>query len=376
MKSEKSAHSCLLSPDDTVGSFVVERFLGNGGFAEVYRARHRFLDSRFALKVMKACADDMSEEMKEARMLAGLDHPHIVRVTHADVVELPDGRHGYYAMDFMPSGSLTAYWKSFGTRFMPVGEVVRLVGQALSGLAFAHANNILHRDIKPDNILLKTETGRGMCARVSDFGLARSESFLGQLYSNCGTPAYMAPEVFRREGTSKQSDIWSAGVTLYQLLTDKWAYEHSGAVNERTPPCAPPSQINPAADARLDAIVARALRFRREERYANAGEMLAALDGWQSTPPTQSAKDMLAADDDSTVSSKDIAAAAGGAADASIPLSQGEAEKLEKEALDLAGRGRLIDAADRMEEAMRIWPELREHYAMEVQAWRNGITTR
>jgi hypothetical protein len=79
-------------------------------------------------------------------------------------------------------------------------------------------------------------------------------------------------------------------------------------------------------------------------------------------------------DSDGTVSSKDIASDGAGAT--SIPLSRGEAEKLEKEALDLAGRGRLIDAADRMEEAMRIWPELRDQYTMEVQAWRNGITTR
>jgi serine/threonine-protein kinase len=124
-----------------------------------------------------------------------------------------------------------------------------------------------------------------MCARVSDFGLARRESFLGQLYSNCGTPGYMAPEVFRREGTSKQSDIWSAGITLYQLLADRWPYEHAAAVNERTPPCAPPSTLNPAGDARLDAIVARALRFNRGDRYADAGEMLADLEAWKSAPP-------------------------------------------------------------------------------------------
>lgn len=374
MKSESSTRSCLLSPDDTVGSFVVERFLGNGGFAEVYRVRHRFLDSRFALKVMKACVDDMAEEMKEAQMLAGLDHPNIVRVTYADIVELSGGKHSYYVMDFMPSGSLTAYWKTFGTRFMPVEEVVRLVSQALGGLAFAHANNIIHRDIKPDNILLKTETERGLCARVSDFGLARRESVLGVLLSNCGTPAYMAPEIFRSEGSTKQSDIWSAGVMLYQLLADNWPYDpkRAGAINERTPPCAPPSSINPAVDARLDAIVARALQFRREERYENAGEMLAALEAWKTAPAKKSAKEMMS--DDSTVSSKNIAL--DGAAETSVPLSQGAAEKLEKEAIDLAGKGRLIDAADRMEEAMRIWPELREQYAMEVQAWRNGITTR
>jgi serine/threonine-protein kinase len=371
MKSESSSRSCLLSPDNTIGSYIVERFLGNGGFAEVYRVRHRFLDSRFALKVMKADASDMMDEMKEAQMLASFDHPHIVRVTDADIAELSGRKHCYYVMDFMPSGSLAAYWKTFGTRFMPVDEVVRLASQALSGLAFAHANKIIHRDIKPDNILLKTEEGRGLSARVSDFGLARYESILGVLYSNCGTPGYMAPEVFRREGTSKQSDIWSAGVTLYRLMTDKWPYERAGAVNEHTPPCAPPSSINPAVDARLDAIVARALRFNRDERYQDAGEMLAELEAWKSAPPKTS-KDMPAGD--STVSSKDIGG--DGAAETSVPLSKSAAEKLEQEALDLAGQGRLADAADRMEEAMRIWPELRDQYTMEVQVWRNGITTR
>jgi len=363
--------SCLLSPDDTVGSFVVERFLGNGGFAEVYRVRHRFLDSRFAMKVMKACADNVADEMKEAQMLASLDHPHIVRVTYADVVKLSDGLHCYYVMDLMPSGSLTAYWKTFGAKLMPVEEAVRLMSQALSGLTFAHANNILHRDIKPDNILLKIETGLGVCARVSDFGLARRESLLGQVYSNCGTPFYMAPEIFRREGTSKQSDIWSAGVTLYQLLTDKRAYEHPGAINDRTPPCTPASQINPAADIRLDAIVTRALQFRREDRYPNAGAMLADLEKWNHAPH-KSAKDML--DGQHMVSSKDIPTS--NASRVSVPLSEEEGEKLEKEALELAYQGHLAEAADRMEEAMRAWPPLRDTYSLEVQAWRNGITTR
>ena len=371
MSSEKSTQSSLLLwPDDTVGSFVVERFLGKGGFAEVYRVRHRFLESYFALKIMKTCGADTVKAMEEVQMLAKFDHPHIVRVTYADVVELGTQMHSYYVMDLMPSGSLTAYWKTFGSKFMPVEETVRLVCQALQGLAFAHANRVLHRDIKPDNILLKMETGRGLCARVSDFGLARGGNILGELYTNCGTPFYMAPEVLRGEGTSSQSDVWSAGVTLYQLLTDKPAYQHPGAVNERTPLCPPPSQINPAADARLDAVVFRALRFNREERYADVGEMLADLEKW--TPaPAKSAKDML--DGESMVSSKDIASDPW---TVSVPLSQGEGEKLAQEAVDLACQGRLADAADRMEEAMRVWPDLRAIYRLEAQAWRNGITTR
>ncbi|MCL2103511.1 MAG: hypothetical protein FWH21_00415, partial [Kiritimatiellaeota bacterium] len=160
----------------------------------------------------------------------------------------------------------------------------------------------------------------------------------------------------------------AVGGPLYPPLPDKWAHEPPAARNVGAPPPPPPSSVNPVVDARLDAIVARALCFKREERYHDASEMLADLETWTSAPP-KNAKDMA----DGTVSSKHLSA---DPLVESQPLSQGSAEKLVEEAFALADQDRLDDAADRMEEAWRMWPALKEHYALEVQAWRNGINTR
>jgi serine/threonine protein kinase len=186
--------------------------------------------------------------------------------------------------------------------------------------------------------------------------------------SNAGTIPYCAPEIFQlHKGTSRRSDIWAAGVTLYQLLTDKMPYKHPSAMNERTPPCPSPSSINPDADARLDAVIVRALRYHHDERYQDAAEMLADLEAWT---PASAAGHKSTSGSGNTFKEKSLRE--------EIPTSRAQSEglRLEEEALELACNGQLDLAADRMEEAIAKWPQLRDEYGIEVQAWRNGITTR
>ena len=158
-------------------TYEVERFLGEGAFAEVYRVRHRYL-GRQALKLFKLAgltAPEVEEMLGEAVLLSHIDHPNIVRVFDANTVMIESQVYGYFTMEHIAGGSLDKFWRSYGSQFVPVPVVVDVIKQVCRGLATAHNQDppIIHRDIKPQNILIGYQSD-GLRAKVSDFGLARN----------------------------------------------------------------------------------------------------------------------------------------------------------------------------------------------------------
>jgi len=353
-------------------TYEVERFLGEGAFAEVYRVKHRFL-GRQAMKVFKRVGmslDEIREMLGEAILLTHLKHPNIISVSDANVFETRGGTCGYFTMEHVPGGSLDKFWRSHGGQFVPVETTIDLVKQICRGIALAHREKppIIHRDIKPQNILVGYEAD-GLRARVSDFGLAKKVNPLTLLATAAGTLAFKPPETFSaHKGDSCAADVWAIGVTLYLLLTDMLPFEIPADVNWGSKslfdkPVSPPSETNPDVNHTLDAIVMRTLEKKVDNRYATAKELLTALEGWKPTGTESSLKPKTP----SSEASKTVLGMPS-------PADEGLARKLAEQAFRARQGGRLAEAADLMEEAFNKSPELRQKYSKQVKLWRRGIS--
>ncbi len=352
-------------------TYEVERFLGEGAFAEVYRVKHRFL-GRQAMKVFKAAGmtlPDIEDMLGEAIMLSRIGHPNIVRVFDANTVQTKKGLFGYFTMENVPGGSLEKFWQSHGTAYVPVETVVDLMKQVCRGLAIAHREQppIVHRDIKPQNILVGYEAD-GLRARVSDFGLAKRVNPLTLLATAAGTISFKPPEAFTdSKGDSCAADVWAIGTTLYLLLTDQLPFKFPsdlgwGSRDLFKEEVRPPSDLNADVNRTLDAIIAKSLSLSPGDRHANAMELLEALEQWRPGTDHAPGKAMMV----------DVSKAALGTAHSSP--NQQLAQDMARQALELKKQGRLADAADAMEEAFNKWPDLRQKYAPQVRLWRCGIS--
>jgi serine/threonine-protein kinase len=351
-------------------TYRVARVLGEGAFAEVYLVEHLFL-GRQAMKVFKAAgmtAPETAQLLDEARQLARIGHPNIVRVFDANVFQHRGERRGYFTMEWVAGGSLERFWQNHGARFVKVTETFEIVRQICRGLAVAHSSRppIVHRDIKPGNVLIGYD-GAGMRIRVSDFGLAKHANPLTQLLSARGTPMYKPPEVFADPANdSTAADVWAVGCTLYLLLTDRLPFDDFTQLArhdlEKLPPTSPPSRFNALVDSALDAITLKALAPRRIDRYADAAQMLAELERWQPPAPR----------DASAVQANLTAKDALGPRTIESPGAAAESVQL---ALKLAlNPSTLTRAADVMEDALSRAPHLREQYEYHVRMWRRGVT--
>lgn len=360
----------LLNEGQTIrDTYEVERFLGEGAFAEVYRVKHRFL-GRQAMKVFKQTVDDAEEVVDmlgEAILLSRIGHPNIVRVFDANTIETEQGTRGYFTMEYVPGGTLDMFWQSFGEKHVQTETCVDIIKQVCRGLRVAHDANppIIHRDIKPQNILVGYEA-EGLRVRLSDFGLAKELNPLSLLASAAGTLAFKPPEVFgHTRNDSRAADVFAVGVTMYLLLADELPFRvdpmlgwSQNTTEWEMPP--PPSDWNLLVDSSLDQIVMKCIDFNPCCRYSSAGDLLAALDSWKATskPLPQCAE--------SSAGSK--------MALSGMSLDSARGRQLFAEAEGLAKLGLLADAADRMEEAFNYVPEFREKYAYRVSLWRRGIT--
>ena len=362
----------ILEPGATIrDTYEVERFIGEGAFAEVYRVKHRFL-GRQALKIFKRFGmsiGEIHEMLGEAILLSRLGHPNIVRVYDANVLDTARGQCGYFTMEHVPGGSLEKFWQSYGTNLVPLETSLDLIKQVCRGLAVAHRERppIVHRDVKPQNILVGYEA-EGLRARVSDFGLAKTVNPLTLLATTAGTVAFKPPEAFvAKQGDSCASDVWAIGSTLYMLLTDKLPFASTSPASDvvkgkELRPLMPPSGINPYATAQLDHILETALQADPSERYQTAQDFLEALEevGADEVGGNQSKIG------DTQTSKLALGAYVGG--------SDTAAQKLVDRAMECKRLGSLSEAADLMEEAFNASPPLREKYVEQVTLWRRGIS--
>jgi tetratricopeptide (TPR) repeat protein/predicted Ser/Thr protein kinase len=244
--------------------------LGHGASGIVYLAKDTLLGKLVAIKHIAAQGEDRDRFLEEARVLDRLRHPNIVQVNSVDMI---DGK-VVLDMEYVAGSNLQDVLRR--TPQLPVADAVGIAAQICDGLAFAHTNRTVHRDVKPANIIISHEGD----VKLVDFGLAEvlgTNSFAG----GAGTFAYMAPEDFHAEELSdRQSDIWAAGVILYEMLSgrrpfrvahpkDPFAWKR--AVDED--PYTPITQERPEVPAALDRIAAKALAREKRERYADAAEM-------------------------------------------------------------------------------------------------------
>jgi serine/threonine-protein kinase len=285
----------LVEPDTIIdGRYRVVSRLGSGGMADVYLAEDQLLGRSLAVKVLHHhFAEDqefVERFRREASSAAGLSHPNIVAIF--DRGEW-DGTY-YIAMEYVPGRSLKELVREQG----PLDPVVAIdiVTQILQAARFAHARGVIHRDLKPHNVILDEE-GR---ARVTDFGIAQAgASDMTMTGSIMGTAQYLSPEQAQGHAVSAPSDLYAVGVILYELLTGAVPFDGDTAVaiafkQVSAQPLAP-SAANPAAPAVLDEIVLRALAKDPAARYRSAEEFIAALGAAREQLPAGAATAIFAA---------------------------------------------------------------------------------
>jgi len=259
------------------GRYQVVRKLGAGGMANVYLAEDQELGRRVAIKILneRHANDEQFVERfrREAKNAAALSHPNIVSIYDRGEAE---GTY-YIAMEYLDGRSLKELILSRGPA--PLNVAIEYVRQILSALRFAHRHGIVHRDIKPHNVLVDAE-GR---VKVTDFGIARAgASQMTEAGSIVGTAQYLSPEQARGTNVDQRSDLYSLGIVLYELLTGTLPFNGDTPVEiamkhlSQTPEL--PSVLRPELPRELDLVVTRALAKDPDERYQSADEMDADLE--------------------------------------------------------------------------------------------------
>jgi serine/threonine-protein kinase len=279
----------MIDPETIIdGRYRVISRLGSGGMADVYLAQDQLLGREVAVKVLHHhFAEDhefVERFRREASSAAGLSHPNIVAI-----FDRGEWNGTYYiAMEYVAGRTLKAIVREQGA--LDPASAIDIVVQILRAARFAHKRGVIHRDLKPHNVILDEE-GR---ARVTDFGIARAgASDMTLTGSIMGTAQYLSPEQAQGLAVSAASDLYSVGVILYELLTGVVPFEGETAVaiafKQVSAEPLPPSALRQGIPASLDAVVLRVLAKDPAQRYADADELIAALERERQALPALSA---------------------------------------------------------------------------------------
>jgi eukaryotic-like serine/threonine-protein kinase len=267
----------MILADGTVlsGRYRIVERIGSGGMGDVYRAFDHALERDVAIKVLAEPSEEIAHRfLAEAQAMARLSHPNIVAVYDVGI----DGAASYIVMQYVKGITIREIdWTSH-----TIADAVTLVIGVLAALRFAHEHDIVHRDIKPGNVII----GENGAVYVTDFGLARRMSDVGNLSQSgeiVGTVAYLPPERFMGKTGDRTSDLYSVGALLYELVTGALPFAQSSEdlvatmiahVNDVPRPA---RALNPSVPVELDRIVARMLASEPKRRFADAGAVIMAL---------------------------------------------------------------------------------------------------
>ncbi len=261
-----------------VGKYRIDRLVGEGGMGRVYEARQLALDKIVCLKVVRReLADDETQArfQREARAASRLNHPNSIQV-----LDFGAGEEGelYLVIEYVDGRDLQQL--SAEAAPMPEPRVCHLMAQVLDALTEAHSRMVVHRDLKPENIMVTSLRGDPDFVKVLDFGIATiqdGKSRITRAGVVFGTPEYLSPEQARGEELDGRSDVYSAGVILYQLVTGRLPFQSTTPMgyvlkHAQEPPL-PPRQALPTLSPAMESLIERALSKRREERPVSASAM-------------------------------------------------------------------------------------------------------
>jgi eukaryotic-like serine/threonine-protein kinase len=283
----------MTTPTEIGGRYALERRLGAGGMSTVFLARDAVLERAVAVKLLaEHLSDDedfVARFRREALAAARLQHPNIVQVFDSGEDE-PSGRH-FIVMEYVNGPSCADLLREH--RQLGVEQTVEIVRGSCHGLDYAHRAGVIHRDVKPGNLLVSDESG---IVKLADFGIAKAaeQTRITQVGAVLGTAAYLSPEQATGEEAEAPSDIYSLGVCAYQFLTGRLPHEYSSltelALKQQRDTVVPITEFRSDVTPELDHAIRIALERDPSHRYASTLDMAAALDAGargEETGPTQ-----------------------------------------------------------------------------------------